>query len=221
MRQLPQLDTFGAHVNKIKYLFKIENITGSIEKIGAVVEKKIKSSFDLNFLDKINQVKLDKDLLDHNKLRFYKQLKGSFKIEPYIENIQNRSQRAWLSRYRVSAHKLRIETGRYTRPVTPVCDRACVYCDSLECDTEEHFILKCKTFSLKRNVFFGRMAALIPNFSDFSNRDKLLSVLCPSSPEIAKNVSKFLGIMSETRKCIDEGLPPDLLLTYTKHKFNS
>ena len=83
-------------------------------------------------MDKINQVKLDKDLLDHNKLRFYKQLKGSFKIEPYIENIQNRSQRSWLSRYHVSAHKLRIETGRYTRPVTPVCDRVCVYCDSLD-----------------------------------------------------------------------------------------
>ena len=64
--------------------------------------------------------------------------------------VKNRNQRVWLTRYRTSAHNLRIESGRYTSPVTPVSQRVCVYCDSGECDTEEHAILVCKTFQLKR-----------------------------------------------------------------------
>ena len=188
-----------------------------MEKIGNDIDRKLKSSFDRFFLDEINHVKLGKDSLDHNKLRFYKQLKGTFRIEPYIENIRNRSQRDWLTRYRVSAHRLRVETGRYSSPVTPLSDRICLYCDSKECDTEEHFILKCQTFTIKRNCFFGRMSALIPDFADLSDRDKLLSVLCPCTTEVAKNVSKYLGIMTETRKNLDNGLSSDMLNFYTKH----
>jgi hypothetical protein len=60
--------------------------------------------------------------------------------EPYIENICNRSQRAWLSRYRVSAHRLRIETVRYISPLTPLSDRTCQFCDSNESDSAEHFV---------------------------------------------------------------------------------
>ena len=91
MKQLPLIDTYYKRVNKIKSLLNIDNLNGSKERIGNHIATKLKGSFDIFFLDEINQVKLGKnDLLDHNKLRFYKQLKGTFKIEPYIENITNR-----------------------------------------------------------------------------------------------------------------------------------
>ena len=61
------------------------------------------------------------------------------------------------------------------------------------------------------------MSALIPDFADLSDRDKLLSVLCPCTTEVAKNVSKYLGIMTETRKNLDNGLSSDMLNFYTKH----
>ena len=41
--------------------------------------KMIKSNFDRFYLDKINLIKRGSDGLDHNKLRFYKVLKGTFK----------------------------------------------------------------------------------------------------------------------------------------------
>ena len=61
------------------------------------------------------------------------------------------------------------------------------------------------------------MSALIPGFADLNDRDKLLSVLCPSTTEIAKNVSKFVNIMTETRKNLDNGLSSDMLNFYAKH----
>ena len=157
------------------------------------------------------------DLLDHNKLRFYKQLKGTFRVEPYIENVFNRSLRACLSRSRVSAHHLRIETGRYTTPVTPITARTCQFCDRQKLDDEEHFILHCHTFTIKRNCFFGRMSALVPDFSNMSDRDKLMTILCPATAVVAKTVSKFLGIMSETRKHLENGLLAETLIVYAKH----
>ena len=144
-------------------------------------------------------------------------MKETIRIEPYIEKIRNRSQRQWLSRYRVSAHRLRVETGRYTFPVTPLSDRVCVYCDSNEIDTEHHFILNCGTFNLKRNCFLGRMSALVPHFSNLNENEKLMSILCPSTTEMAKIVSKYLGIMTEVRKNIDNGLSIDSIQSYTKH----
>ena len=171
--------------------------------------------FDRFWLDQINARKLGDDGLDHNKLRFYKTLKGSFTEEPYITDIKNKSQRAWLTRYRVSAvPNLRIESGRYTRPVTPVSERFCRYCSDNQIDDEKHAILTCGTFMLKRNCFFGKMSSLLPNFSKMSPDDILLSILCPANADIALCVSKYLGIISDTRTKLDQGLSPDMLNNY-------
>ena len=109
------------------------------ESVGKFLGKKLNSTFDRFWLDQINVAKLDSNGVDHNKLRFYKTLKGSFTQEPYVTNIKNKSQRAWLTRFRVSAvSNLRIESGRYTRPVTPITARICRYCDSDSIDDEKH-----------------------------------------------------------------------------------
>ena len=165
----------------------------------------------------VNAPKWGTDGSDHNKLRFYKILKGSFRQEPYISNIQNKSQRAWLTRFRVSAvSNLGLESGRYTNPVTPVNERTCRYCDTNCVDDEKHALFECSTFSLKRNCFIGRISSLIPNFSKLTPEDQLVTVLCPSSTIIAKTVSKYLGIIFETRKKLDKGLSSEMLKTYCK-----
>ena len=123
-----------------------------------------------------------------------------------------------MSRYRTSAHSLRIELGRYTSPITPLLERTCRYCQSGECDDERHFILCCDTFKIKRQCFFGRLSALHANFLSLSAEHKLCFILCPPTSDVAKCVSKFLGIMTNTRKEIDGGLCPDNLNLYLKHK---
>ena len=53
------------------------------------------------------------------------------------------------------------------------------------------------------------MSALVPNFNTMC--DKLMTVLCPATTDVAKTISKFLGIMSDARKNIEEGLSPETL----------
>ena len=218
MRSKPELDTWYSRVQVIKGLLNTDNIHGKKETVSKFLDKKLKSCFDRFWIDQINQTKFDINGNDHNKLRFYKSIKGSFSPEPYITNVTNRSQRAWLTRYRVSAvANLRVESGRYTRPVTPVEQRVCCYCSSNTLDDEMHAILQCSTMSLKRNCFIGRMSALCTGFESMSAENKLATVLCPKNTEMAICVSKFLGIISETRNKLDLGLSDDMLGRYTKH----
>ena len=93
-----------------------------------------------------------------------------------------------------------------------------MHCSSGVCDTEKHFILFCETFKLKRQCFFGRLGQLNPQFVSLSDEQKLCVILCPSTTEIALCVSKYLGIMTNTRKEIDLGLDPSDLLKYIEHK---
>ena len=123
----------------------------------------------------------------------------------------------WLSRYRTSAHTLRIETGRYTRPVTPIIDRICCYCEENTIDDEKHFILFCDTFKLKRQCFMSRMRVLFPQFDVITVDEKMWFILCPPTVDLAKCVSKFLGIITNIRNKIGMGLNPKDLNLYLKH----
>ena len=142
MKNQPGLDSWNSRVDKIKFILKIPTLYGKSDKVGIVIDKLLKGKFDRFFLDEINEIKIGSDGVDHNKLRFYKTIKGSFKQEQYVADIQNRNQRAWLSRFRSSAHNLRVESGRYTSPVTPISQRICIG----ECDTEMHAILVCNGY---------------------------------------------------------------------------
>ena len=175
--------------------------------------KRIQSCFDRFWLDEINQEKIDINGDYQNKLRFYKQIKGLFGLEPYIQNVHNRSKRTWLTRFRVSD----VESGRYTRPVTPLENRTCQYGCNDMLDDENHAILVCGVLTIKRNCFLGKMSSLLPDFENMSAQNKLLTILCPKNYEIAVCVSKYLGIISNTRKKLDMGLSDDMLGIYTKH----
>ena len=120
-------------------------------------------------------------------------------LEPYILQILNRNQRQWLSRYRTSAHNLQIELGRYTRPVTPISERKCKYCNNDSLDDERHFILICETFKIKRQCFIARLNVLHPDFVSMAFEEKLKFILCPPTINISKCVSKILGILTKTR----------------------
>ena len=218
MRARPDLDTWYRRVKQIKELLGIKILRGSKESVSKFIDKRIKSCFDRFWLDEINQEKIDINGNDRNKLRFYKQIKGSFGLEPYIQNVHNRSQRTWLAIFRVCAvANLRVESGRYTRPVTPLENRTCQYGCNDMLDDKNHAILVCGVLTIKRNCFLGKMSSLLPDFENMSAQNKLLTILCPKNYEIAVCVSKYLGIISNTRKKLDMGLSDDMLGIYTIH----
>ena len=93
MKNNPHIDCWLSRVEKIKSLFNLRRLSGTPDRVGGIIDRNIKSKFDTFFLDQINQIKIGNDEQDHNKMRFYQQFEGSFKIEPYILQIINRNQR--------------------------------------------------------------------------------------------------------------------------------
>ena len=199
-------DNWLSRVEQIANLFNIPKTIFFNKSSGRRILKSLKSSFDIHFLNKINEFKgSNLDNLDHNKLRTYKTIKSSFTRELYIDLVRNRNQRCFLSRLRVSSHNLHIELGRHTRPVTPAGERFCKYCSlqpppcptcpasSCQCtavslsaqpaavDCEFHFLAQCPVFDAARNTLFTRLNELDPHFTTLSLTDKFKTMLCPTS----------------------------------------
>ena len=172
---------------------------------GTVIKKRVCSTFERFWIDEINKVKIVNGS-NSNKLRFYSTLKGSFSREPYIDLVQSRNQRSFLSRLRCSAHNLEIEKLRYSRPPVPATSRICKFCTSCKVGDERHFLLECDTFSVKRACFMGKMSSIIEHFSSMSNEEKLKRILCPNSTAALKVVNKFIRIMFIARDKLSEGL---------------
>ena len=108
------VDCWYSRVSKLKTLFDIphfNNMTNP-DLVGKRIKKSIEGKFSVFWKQEVNRVKLVPGSdTDHNRLRFYKTLKSSFTIEPYLSLVENRNQRSWLSRIRISAHRLHIETA--------------------------------------------------------------------------------------------------------------
>ena len=80
-------------------------------------------------------------MLKDGKLVTYLFLKTNFGLEKYLTLINNFNYRKSICRFRVSAHRLYIETGRYTN--IPRNERLCKNCSANEIEDEAHFLIKC------------------------------------------------------------------------------
>ena len=162
------------------------------------------SKFDIFFKDEISSENVRDDGVDHSKLRFYKTFKSCFRPEHYVENINNRNQRAWLCRLRTSSHRLEVERGRYGGIL--YCDRRCRYCPEEDIDTEIHFLHDCSIANQERAKFFAEMGTIIPNFDSLNVIDKVKTILCPATNQAAKLANRFIGTMFKERENIDKGV---------------
>ena len=86
-------------------------------------------------------------------LTLYKNFKQSFEIKHYL-NVLSSKFRIVISRLRLSAHQLRIETGRYASNRTDRALRLCTLCDKSDLEDEYHFVLVCPVYdSIRKNTF--------------------------------------------------------------------
>ena len=148
-------------------------------------------------------------------MRFYATIKGCFKKEPYIDLVPNRSQRSDLTRIRISSRHLGIEKLRYQTPKIPEEQRYCKYCtpsgvdNNIEgyVDNEQHFLVSCSSFSLKRNCLFGRLESINPGFLSLTPVQQTATLLCPTTVVTSKLSNKYIQILFNVRKLLDEGVP--------------
>ena len=132
-----------------------------------------------------------------NKLRTYNKFKSSFIKEAYLCQIRDYIARKNITRFRISAHHLRIETGRYTRPVTLLQDRVCRSCNVIE--DECHIIMDCKDLIYERNIMLNEVENTYAVFTDLSQYDKFIFIMRVGDFEMVQYVSKFLDSVAKKR----------------------
>uniref|UniRef100_A0A3B1JC70 ribonuclease H n=1 Tax=Astyanax mexicanus TaxID=7994 RepID=A0A3B1JC70_ASTMX len=132
-----------------------------------------------------------KEIQTQNKLECYRALKTEYKLEEYLLTVRDRKQRQILTKYRLSDHRLAVETGRYKQSWLPREERLCAHCSTGEVETEMHFLLQCEKFKETRNFFINKFNYLIQNFETFSLLEKLRITLGEghTAPLAAKYVS--------------------------------
>ena len=72
---------------------------------------------------------------------------------------------------------LEIETGRYTKPKTPLTDRLCKYCNYSAIEDETHFLLNCDLYTDIRSTLFEKALCLNENFHSLETDDKLRLIM--------------------------------------------
>ena len=203
---LSGIDCWVDRIGKVETLCKVKSFPSYTKPdiVKNSLKKTFKSIFDRFYLDQINQVKLGEDMINHNKLRLYSTFKGSFTKEPYIDLVQSRNQRAWLSRLRCSAHHLEIETGRWSK--TPINERYCKVCNDGKVGDEFHLTMECKTFATKRAYFIGKMKSIIPGYKSLEKEKQFKTLLCPTNSAAIKVTNQYLRILFLARDNIIQGV---------------
>ena len=128
------------------------------------------------------------------KLRTYRKFKFIFRYETYISDIRNISHRNILTRFHTSNHKLHIETGRYTRRITPVENRICSNCNSKSVEDELHFLMYCHKFENHRRELFSNV--LNYNAAILSAEDKFVWILSNEDPPCIRTCKIYSLVFS-------------------------
>ena len=141
------------------------------------------------------------------KLELHSKIKQNFMMEPYLKQVGQFKLRKAMTAFRISAHKLEIETGRYIKSkkdgeYVHRNDIICTICKEhnlLVMGDEEHALTSCVGFVNERNKLFRYLEEKYPSFKDLDNYNKTLYMLsCKGA--CAKKVSKLmLSIQSSHR----------------------
>ena len=122
-----------------------------------------------------------------SKLRTYALFKTEPGIEKYLTDIKNITMRQEVTKFRLSNHRLAIETGRHDG-VEPD-KRFCPFClDKVE--NEAHFLLICPVLRHLRKTYLTPITNSIPGFEFFPEKFKLKALLADMKYEVCKFIAE-------------------------------
>jgi len=117
-----------------------------------------------------------------SKLYYYVKFKKDYTFEKYLECVDNDCHRKALTRFRLSAHSLEIETGRYNN--IPRENRKCKLCNSNMVETEYHFLCICTLYQDLRIKYTVNQS--------FYTVNKFVSMMSSPNSRKLRNISKFI-----------------------------
>ncbi len=125
-----------------------------------------------------------------NKLRVYQTFKRKHEVEPYLSFVKNVSDCTNLTRLRISAHPLRIETGRYEREngkILPEPSRICLCCNLNAVENELHMVTKCPLYTHLRTPMLKKL-----ELSGLPDKHIFNALMSANTKEIATEFSRFV-----------------------------
>ena len=106
-----------------------------------------------------------------------------------------------MTRLRVSAHRLNIETQRFNGKncYIPETQRVCGCCDLREKEDELHFMIKCPRYKDLREIVFREVSQQNGHFNSYLEDQKLIWLLSNEDIETSKIVARFISESMEIR----------------------
>ncbi len=105
-----------------------------------------------------------------SKIHCYLSLKRMYSMVEYLYTVSDNKLRSTLTRYRLSRHKLMIETGRHRQTWRPPKQILCSHCDRNQMETELHFLTECSKYTDIWTVFYDKIQ---PTFKTLPDQKKL------------------------------------------------
>ena len=99
--------------------------------------------------------------------------------------------RICLTKFRLSSHKLEIETGRYRN--IERSERKCTYCSTNEIEDEYHFLLTCHFFATQRIKFIKKYYWQSPSMY------KLIQLLNVTNINEILSLGKYISVCDKMR----------------------
>lgn len=99
-----------------------------------------------------------------------------------------------ICKYRIHAHSLKIETGRYLNIDRQ--ERICDFCNDSCIEDKLHFILKCKKYDDMRKKYIK------PYYWKKPSAFKLIQLLSVCNIKELNNLGKFLYSAEKVRNCL-------------------
>jgi len=193
--------SWSACIYSLLHKYKLDNLWESQGNIlgteySSIFIKTMQSDYEIKW-----QAHIRKDSLPNtpNKLDTYSKFKINFEMENYVLNSPLSARRNF-TKLRISAHRLAIETGRYSKPITPRQNRLCTLCNYDKVEDEYHMLMDCTAYKDER-IFFQKSVNQFSNI-DYENTEHLFNLFMSyysGDIEFSQAICKFVNACSKKR----------------------
>lgn len=130
-------------------------------------------------------------LRENKKLEFYNYMHKLNFRPPYVDICKYKADRSTLCKYRISAHSLAIERGRYKN--IPKNNRICLKCTNSEIENEEHFFINCPSFINFRQEFLLKIKNQLNKNITSITKNNLFFVFNSKSLILLKSLIEYIN----------------------------
>ncbi len=129
-----------------------------------------------------------------NKLRTFRKFKQVISYEKYLD-LNDIERRKNITKLRISAHKLRIETERFNNKNSyiPPEVRFCKSCEANKTEDELHFLIECSKYQSLRDVLFRKSIIYNKHFKDYNNDAKFIWLMSNENLRLLNSLGEFIN----------------------------